>query len=324
MIIGEFVTIKRVVVGTGLVIKNGEIVSVEKDFVKVFCYEDNKELKVSVIEEIDIDKILARPYKDGVPPAFSEGLFSTYSSGWGFKNGTVLATGNSQGFGLPISIKLEDQVISPVEATWMPSHVTSVFDSSKSFANIASEATVSASFTSQYDTNGIAHLTDGTVSYSDSPRNRWSNYSNPVRTQNEYITLDFAKAVTCSYFTVYFFDDEGNTRLPKAVSVQYYDGSKWITPKNLSCEKLSRNTSANITFDEVQTKSIRLVLTPQSGKAMGITEVKLFGVSEKSSVIPSGTSHIILASVRDINALSRPASSLALTDFVSSIFSRLS
>ena len=250
--------------------------------------EDNKELKVSVIEEIDIDKILARPYKDGVPPAFSEGLFSTYSEGWGFKNGTVLATGNSQGFGLPISIKLEDQVISPVDATWTPSHVTSVFDSSKSFANIASEATVSASFTSQYDTNGIAHLTDGTVSYSDSPRNRWSNYVNPARTQNEYITLDFAKVVTCSYFTVYFFDDEGNTRLPKAVSVQYYDGSKWITPKNLSCEKLSRNTSANITFDEVQTKSIRLVLTPQNGKSMGITEVKLFGKSERSSTIPSG------------------------------------
>lgn len=48
MIIGEFVTIKRVVMGTGLVIKNGEIVSVEKDFVKVFCYEDNKELKYDI------------------------------------------------------------------------------------------------------------------------------------------------------------------------------------------------------------------------------------------------------------------------------------
>lgn len=61
MIIGEFVTIKRVVIGTGLVIKNGEIVSVEKDFVKVFCYEDNKELKYDIkafLKGIEEDNII--------------------------------------------------------------------------------------------------------------------------------------------------------------------------------------------------------------------------------------------------------------------------
>ena len=61
MIIGELVTIKRVVMGTGLVIKNGEIVSVEKNFVKVFCYEDNKELKYDIkafLKGIEEDNII--------------------------------------------------------------------------------------------------------------------------------------------------------------------------------------------------------------------------------------------------------------------------
>lgn len=245
-------------------------------------------LNLSVIKNTDIDKLLSRPYDYGVPTAFSEGLFSTYSEGWGFKNGTVLATGNAQGFGLPISIKLNGSAIMPTEATWMPSHVLSVYDSSKSFANIAPEATVSASFTSQYDTNGIAHLTDEIVSYNDSVRNRWSNYSNPVRTQNEILTFDFKASVTCSYLALHSYDDGGNTRIPKAISAEYYDGQGWVALKNQKCDAIVKNKGIELRFDEVQTTAIRVILTPQSGKALGVTEVKIFGKSDRSASIPSG------------------------------------
>ena len=66
-------------------------------------------LNFSLVKNIDIDKLLARPYVEGVPASFSEGLFSTYSSGWGFKNGTILATGNADGFGLPIEISISSK-----------------------------------------------------------------------------------------------------------------------------------------------------------------------------------------------------------------------
>ena len=247
-----------------------------------------KEIELSIVDSIDIDKLLARPYTEYVPTAFSEGLFSTYSQGWGFKNGTVLATGNADGFGLPIDIKVAGQAILPTEATWMPSHVSSKFDSSKYYQNIASEASVSASYTSQYDEKGIEHLTDGVISYADSPRNRWSNYANPARTQNEYITFDFLSTVTCAYFTVHFYDDEGNTRLPKNVSVEYYNGSNWTSAKNIACGAISKNTGVEVRFDEIKADSIRLVLTPQSGKAVGITEAKLFGKSDNTVLIPDG------------------------------------
>ena len=243
---------------------------------------------LSIIKSTDIDKLLARPYDEGVPTAFSEGLFTRYSAGWGFENDKVHETGNSQTFGLPVSIKINDLVVSPIEATWMPSHVLSVFDSSKSYANIANEATVSASFTSQYDTDGIKHLTDGVISYSDNPRNRWSNYASPIRTENEIIRLDFNETVTCGYFIVHFYDDGGNTQLPKAVSVEYFNGSDWVKVSNLTCGAIAKNTAVKIGFNEVQANAIRLVLTPQSNKAMGITEIKLIGRSEKTSVIPKG------------------------------------
>ena len=98
-------------------------------------------LNFSLVKNVDIDKLLARPYVEGVPASFSEGLFSTYSSGWGFKNGTILATGNADGFGLPIEISIDGKNICPLESTWMPSHVRSVYDSSKSFDNIEAEDT---------------------------------------------------------------------------------------------------------------------------------------------------------------------------------------
>ena len=102
----------------------------------------------------------------------------------------------------------------------MPSHVKSMYDSSKSFDNIASEAAVSASYTSQYDKDGLKHLVDGVVSYNDDTRNRWSNYANPIRTQNETITFDFAKTVTCASLKVHLYDDEGNTLVPKDMKVE--------------------------------------------------------------------------------------------------------
>ncbi len=247
---------------------------------------NNSKLNVSVIDSIDIDKLLERPYTKGVPTAFSEGLFSLYTKGWGFENGTVLATGNSQGIGLPITVKLNGGSITPTSATWMPSHVSSLYESEKSYANITPEATVSASFTSQYD--NLKHLTDGVISYTDNPRSRWSNYVNPPRTQNEIITFDFGKTVTCGAIDVYFYDDQGNTLRPEAMVAEYYDGQKWVPVKNSTCSPFARTVATELRFDAVKTTAIRVVLTPKDNKAIGITELYVFGKTEKTTIVPAG------------------------------------
>ena len=264
------------------------VASMETEKMTEIEVEADKNLSFSLIKNTDIDALLACPYVEGVPTAFSEGLFSTYSAGWGFKNGTVLATGNENGFGLPISISVNGKSVSPVEATWMPSRVKSTYESAKSFDNIASEATVSASYTSQYDSDGLKHLTDGVVSYNDNTRNRWSNYANPVRTQNETITFDFGKTVTCAALKVHPYDDEGNTLIPKAMKVEYYDGSNWVSAKNQACGTIARCIGVDITFDAVKTTAVRLIVTPQSGKAVAITDVKVLGRSASTQTLPDG------------------------------------
>ena len=268
-------------------IENGDS-DMQTEVTNLNANNDNSKLNVSITNDIDIDALLARPYADGVPTAFSEGLFSRFSDGWGFGNGKIHETGNPDTFGLPVTVKVNDKSVLPTVATWMPSHVLSIYDSDINYVNIAAEATVSASFTSQYDKNGIAHLTDGIISYADEPRNRWSNYSNPIRTQNETITFDFGKSVDCTNFTLNFFDDEVNTRLPKAISAEYYDGQKWVIAKNQSCSVIAKNTATILNFDKVRTTAIRLVLTPQSNKAIGITEAKIFGKCDENNAVPNG------------------------------------
>ena len=248
--------------------------------------KDNIKLNLSVIKTTDVDGLLARPYTKGVPTAFSEGLFSTYTKGWGFENGTVLATGNSQGIGLPVTVKLNGSSVMPTSATWMPSHVVSTYESAKSYADITAEATISASYTSQYDT--LSHITDGVISYTDNPRSRWSNYVSPASTQNEIITLDFGKTVTCAGFDVYFYDDQVNTVCPQSVSAQYYDGTNWVSVKNSTCTAISRTTVTELRFDTVKTTAVRLVLTPKSGKSVAITELKALGKTDKTATVPNG------------------------------------
>lgn len=268
-------------------IENGDS-DMQTEVTNLNANNDNSKLNVSITNDIDIDALLARPYADGVPTAFSEGLFSRFSDGWGFGKDKIHETGNPDTFGLPVTVKVNDKSVLPTVATWMPSHVLSIYDSDINYVNIAAEATVSASFTSQYDKNGIAHLTDGIISYADEPRNRWSNYSNPIRTQNETITFDFGKSVDCTNFTLNFFDDEVNTRLPKAISAEYYDGQKWVIAKNQSCSVIAKNTATILNFDKVRTTAIRLVLTPQSNKAIGITEAKIFGKCDENNAVPNG------------------------------------
>lgn len=258
--------------------------TMESETINSSVTEQNK--NVSIIKSTDIDKLLARPYTKGVPTAFSEGLFSTYTSAWGFDNGTVLATGNSQGLGLPVTIKLNGEKVLPTSAIWMPSHVTAVYESKKSYANITSEATVSATYTSQYDT--LNHLTDGVISYTDNPRSRWSNYVNPARTQDEIITLKFGKTVTCAYFDVYFYDDQGSTLRAQAMRAEYYNGQSWVSVKNPICGAFARSVATKLEFDPVQTTAVRLILTPRSQKSIGITELKVFGKTEKTIKVPDG------------------------------------
>ncbi len=245
-----------------------------------------------VTSGIDIDALLARPYDGTVPTAFSEGVFTLHSHGWGFDNETVLVTGNGTGGGMPITVSVDGVELLADEAVWRPSHVTSTYSPADENGqakptNIASTATVSATYISVYDPDGLVHLTDGIVSYAATPRNRWSNYVSSARS-GDTVTFDFGCESRVTSMTVHPYDDGGATVLPAAMEVEYYVDGVWQKVPGQVCGEIQKETGVTITFDEITTEKLRLVLTPQSGKSMGLTEVEIFGHNENADILPLG------------------------------------
>ena len=247
-----------------------------------------------VTSGIDIDAMLARPYDNTVPVAFSEGVFALHSYGWGFDNDTLFSTGNSTGLGMPIEIFVDGIKINHDSAVWRPSHVTAIYSSSTEngqpkSTNIAPTASVSATYTSTYDPDGIAHLTDGIINFASTPRNRWSNYVSGARAKDS-LTFDFKCESRISGVTVYPYDDDGATRLPSSIQVEYYSDGSWQAVPDQVCGTIQKNKGTEITFPEINAEKLRLTLIPQSGKSVGVTEVEIFGYNEKAQTLPQGIS----------------------------------
>lgn len=240
----------------------------------------------------DIDTILERPYDGNVPTAFSEGIFTLHSYGWGFDNGTIFETGNADGVGMEIDVNINGVDIKNDSATWKPSHVTFLYTSPATDQNVKYNLVAGieavASYVCQYDPDGPTQLTDGIVSYTEEPRNRWANYISSIRKETETLDFDLGCLSTVSSVRVYPFDDGGATLIPAKVNVEYYSDGAWHPVSNEKCGTIQKNTSFDITFDSVKTQKIRLAVTPQSGKATGITEVEIFGLNQYYKPFPSG------------------------------------
>jgi hypothetical protein len=62
---------------------------------------------------------------------------------------------------------------------------------------------------------------------------------------------------------VYFADDGGGLRLPASWTVQYWNGSAWTDVSNASTYPTADDTFNAVTFDQVTTTKLRVLL--QSG-----------------------------------------------------------
>lgn len=247
-----------------------------------------------VTSKTDIDTMLARPYDNTVPVAFNEGIFALHSYSWGFDNNTLFSTGSGNGLGMPIEIFVDDIKVLYDSATWRPSHLTASYSSSTEndqpkHTNIAPLSTISATYTSTYDPDGIAHLTDGVINYASTPRNRWSNYVSGARAKDS-LTFDFKCESKISSVTVYPYDDGGATLLPASLLLEYSVNNVWYSVPSQVCDDIQKNKGVNITFPEITTDKLRITFTPQSGKSVGATEVEIFGHNKNTTPLPQGVS----------------------------------
>jgi len=127
--------------------------------------------------------------------------------------------------------------------------------------------------------NPPAYLVDGNYWYHAAPSNRWTTVGTP--NAQDTVTLDFGTPRTVQELKLYFLDDgpSSTVRAPARYHVQYWRNNAWASPRATRADgALPEGRRANrVSFTPVSTSRVRLVLVPQSGSALGLTESEAYG-----------------------------------------------
>lgn len=62
--------------------------------------------------------------------------------------------------------------------------------------------------------------------------NRWTNWDPNEWREKDWIQIDFGKTEAISEVRFTFYDDEGGTRPPESLYLEYWNGSDWTKIKN--------------------------------------------------------------------------------------------
>ncbi len=154
---------------------------------------------------------------------------------------------------------------------WIPE--TPAFAEAKLPPTIAREGKPGASFVY----GSLRAINDGLApSSSDDhsvPRHTWWDHKGT----SEWVSLSFEKPQRISCVEVYWFDDTGigGCRVPKLWEVQWLDGETWQSVSGASRYEVVRDAFNRVTFDPVETTSIKLVVQLQEGMSGGVLEIRL-------------------------------------------------
>lgn len=115
------------------------------------------------------------------------------------------------------------------------------------------------------------------------PNEAWTSWDGT--NSSDYIGVEFEGPVKTGMINLYVFEDHG-CKAPAAYEVQYLKGEEWVPVENPQLlEKDAMTVGKNtVTFDEVITSQIRIVMTPQEGMALAITE---FDVQGTDKIVPT-------------------------------------
>lgn len=99
----------------------------------------------------------------------------------------------------------------------------------------------------------------------------------PHKGTTEWIQLSFQSTEEISTVEVYWFDDtgRGECRIPKSWSILYRDGREWTPVSVKGTYGIEKDTFNTVTFEPVQTRSIRLEMVSQDRFAGGIHELRI-------------------------------------------------
>jgi hypothetical protein len=133
--------------------------------------------------------------------------------------------------------------------------------------------------------NPPTYLIDGNYWYHTAPSNRWTTVGSP--NAQDTVTLDFGIARNVQQIALYPLDDEPESgspvRTPARYDVQAWRAGKWVTiPAQRRSPREPEGRRANIvSFAPTSTSRVRIILTPQQGSALGLSELEVWSAGRR-------------------------------------------
>ncbi|MFF3444960.1 discoidin domain-containing protein, partial [Streptosporangium sp. NPDC002721] len=132
----------------------------------------------------------------------------------------------------------------------------------------------SASYTSAWES--VAALNDGIdpPSSNDTVNPRWGTWP---QTGQQWADLTWSSARTLNRADVYFFDDEDGIDMPASWKLQYWNGTAYTDVPGASSYGVTKNQYNTVTFPNLSTTRLRVLLTATGTSSVGLLEVKAYG-----------------------------------------------
>ena len=160
--------------------------------------------------------------------------------------------------------------------------------------NVASAATLSEDCTTTSD--NLSSIVDGVTNNTSDTNARWTNYNNRNTSSTAGITFTWATAQLISSVNLYYFTDDYSASLPSAVKFEYsLNGSDFTEIGYADVTPSAGFTKTEYIFDQViNPVALKITLTEQSGRCVGLTEAEIMTYAGKvdanSSAALSGIS----------------------------------
>lgn len=160
--------------------------------------------------------------------------------------------------------------------------------------NVAGSAALAEDCASTSD--NLSSIVDGVTNNSSDTNARWTNYNNRNTSSTASITFAWATAQLISSVNLYYFTDNYSASLPSAVKFEYsLNGNDFTEIEYEDVTPTAGFTKTEYVFDQViNPVALRITLTQQSGKCVGLTEAEVMsyagGVEANASADLSGIS----------------------------------
>ena len=144
---------------------------------------------------------------------------------------------------------------------------------------------------------GAGDLNDGNFFYHvNRPLNRWTTVGST--NAQDSIEIDFGIARPVENVKLYVLDDGAGkaVRAPSAIDLQYWDDANWQTVPHQTRKYLQPigHRANTIQFPVLNTSRLRVILKPQDGAALGLSEIEAWGQAQLPLPEPQLTDNLAL------------------------------